>query len=156
MTTIAARASTGEIAADSMVSGDDSFYLVEKLRKGQESIYGGCGDWDKLLKFYNSLESGADLDSDTDVTVLELRSDGIWIYESTIIPAKIKNDFWAIGTGANFAIAAMHLGLTPAEAVKLACLYDTSSHEPIDVMSLSGRKRGSTKKSIGRGTNSGV
>lgn len=156
MTTIAARASTGEIAADSMVSGDDSFYLVEKLRRGQESIYGGCGDWDKLLKFYNSLESGADLDSDTDVTVLELRSDGIWIYESTIIPAKIKNDFWAIGTGANFAIAAMHLGLTPAEAVKLACLYDTSSHEPIDVMSLSGRKRGSTKKGIGRGTNSGV
>jgi hypothetical protein len=156
MTTIAARASTGEIAADSMVSGDDSFYLVEKLRKGQESIYGGCGDWDKLLKFYNSLESRADLDSDTDVTVLELRSDGIWIYESTIIPAKIKNDFWAIGTGANFAIAAMHLGLTPAEAVKLACLYDTSSHEPIDVMSLSGRKRGSTKKGIGRGTNSGV
>jgi hypothetical protein len=156
MTTIAARASTGEIAADSMVSGDDSFYLVEKLRKGQESIYGGCGDWDKLLKFYNSLESGADLDSDTDVTVLELRSDGIWIYESTIIPAKIKNDFWAIGTGANFAIAAMHLGLTPAEAVKLACLYDTSSHEPIDVMTLSGRKRGSTKKGVGRGTNSGV
>ena len=156
MTTIAAKASTGEIAADSMVSGDDSFYLVEKLRKGQESIYGGCGDWDKLLKFYNSLESGADLDSDTDVTVLELRSDGIWIYESTIIPAKIKNDFWAIGTGANFAIAAMHLGLNPAEAVKLACLYDTSSHEPIDVMSLSGRKRGSTKKGIGRGTNIGV
>ena len=156
MTTIAAKFSTGEIAADSMVSGDDSFYLVEKLRKGQESIYGGCGDWDKLLKFYNSLESGADLDSDTDVTVLELRSDGIWIYESTIIPAKIKNDFWAIGTGANFAIAAMHLGLTPAEAVKLACLYDTSSHEPIDVMTLSGRKRGSTKKGVGRGTNSGV
>jgi hypothetical protein len=156
MTTIAAKASTGEIAADSMVSGDDSFYLVEKLRSGQTSVYGGCGDWDKLLKFYNSLESGADLDSDTDVTVLELRSDGIWIYESTIIPAKIKNDFWAIGTGANFAISAMHLGLTPAEAVKLACLYDTSSHEPIDVMTLSGRKRGSTKKGVGRGTNSGV
>ena len=156
MTTIAAKASTGEIAADSMVSGDDSFYLVEKLRRGENSIYGGCGDWDKLLKFYNSLESGADLDSDTDVTVLELRSDGIWIYESTIIPAKIKNDFWAIGTGANFAIAAMHLGLSPAEAVRLACLYDTSSHEPIDVMTLSGRKRGSTKKGVGRGTNSGV
>lgn len=156
MTTIAAKASTGEIAADSMVSGDDSFYLVEKLRRGENSIYGGCGDWDKLLTFYNSLESGSGLDSDTDVTVLELRSDGIWIYESTIIPAKIKNDFWAIGTGANFAIAAMHLGLSPAEAVKLACLYDTSSHEPIDVMTLSGRKRGSTKKGVGRGTNSGV
>ena len=156
MTTIAAKASTGEIAADSMVSGDDSFYLVEKLRRGENSIYGACGDWEKIVSFYQALESKSSPDSDTDVTVLELRSDGIWIYESTIIPAKIKNDFWAIGTGANFAIAAMHLGLTPAEAVKLACLYDTSSHEPIDVMTLSGRKRGSTKKGVGRGTNSGV
>ena len=156
MTTIAAKASTGEIAADSMVSGDDSFYLVEKLRRGENSIYGGCGDWDKLLKFYNSLESGADLDSDTDVTVLELRSDGIWIYESTIIPAKIKNDFYAIGTGAGYALAAMHLGLSPAEAVKLACLYDTSSHEPVDAMTFSGRKRGSTKKSVRPGTHNGV
>ena len=147
MTTVAARASTGEIAADSMVSGDDSFYLVEKLRKGKSSLYGACGDWDKILKFYAVLESGGDLDSDIDVTVLELRADGIWIYESTIIPARIKNDFWAIGTGANFAIAAMHLGLSPAEAVKIACLYDTSSHEPVDEMRLGGVR--GRKKSIG-------
>ena len=145
MTTVAAKASTGEIAADSMVSGDDSFYLVEKLRLGKTSLYGACGDWDKILKFYQVLEAGGDLDSDTDVTVLELRHDGIWIYESTIIPAKIKNDFWAIGTGANYAIAAMHLGLSPAEAVKIACMYDTSSHEPIDVLKLPRKSRGKTK-----------
>lgn len=145
MTTVAAKASTGEIAADSMVSGDDSFYLVEKLRLGKTSLYGACGDWDKILKFYQVLEAGGDLDSDTDVTVLELRHDGIWIYESTIIPAKIKNDFWAIGTGANYAIAAMHLGLSPAEAVKIACMYDTSSHEPIDVLKLPRRSRGKAK-----------
>ena len=145
MTTVAAKASTGEIAADSMVSGDDSFYLVEKLRLGKTSLYGACGDWDKILKFYQVLEAGGDLDSDTDVTVLELRHDGIWIYESTIIPAKIKNDFWAIGTGANFAIAAMHLGLSPADAVKLACQYDTSSHEPVDVMRLGGARGSKTK-----------
>ena len=160
MTTIAAKASTGEIAADSMVSGDDSFYLVEKLRRGENSIYGACGDWDKILSFYQALESKSSPDSDTDVTVLELRFDGkdngIWIYESTIIPARIKNDFYAIGTGASYAVAAMHLGLSPAEAVKIACLYDTSSHEPVDVMTLSGRKRGSTKKGVGRGTHNGV
>jgi hypothetical protein len=138
MTTIAARFSTLEIAADSMVSGDDSFYLVEKLRRGKDSIYGGCGDWDKILKMFQVLESGGDLDSDTDVTVLELRRDGIWIYESTIIPAKIKNDFWAIGTGANFAIAAMHCGKSVKEAVEIACQYDTSSITPVDYMTLGG------------------
>ena len=147
MTTIAARASTGEIAADSMVSGDDSFYLVEKLRRGKNSVYGACGDWDKCLKMLQVLESGGELDSDMDVTVLELRSDGLWVYEGTIIPARIKNDFWAIGTGANFAIAGMHLGLSPAEAVKLACQYDTSSHEPIDEMRLGGVR--GRKKNIG-------
>lgn len=145
MTTVAAKVSTGEIAADSMVSGDDSFYLVEKLRSGKNSVYGACGDWDKILKFYSVLESGGDLDSDMDVTVLELRHDGIWVYESTIIPAKIKNDFWAIGTGANYAIAAMHLGLSPSEAVKIACQYDTSSHEPIDVLKLPRRGRAKPK-----------
>ena len=144
MTTIAARVSTGEIAADSMVSGDDSFYLVEKLRRGKNSVYGACGDWDKCLKMLQVLESGGELDSDIDVTVLELRFDGkdngLWVYEGTIIPARIKNDFWAIGTGANYAIAAMHLGASPTEAVKIACLYDTSSHEPVDTMRLGGTR----------------
>ena len=147
MTTIAARASTGEIAADSMVSGDDSFYLVQKLRLGKNSIYGACGDWDKCLKMLQVLESGGELDSDTDVTVLELRSDGLWVYEGTIIPARIKNDFWAVGTGANYAIAAMHLGCSPKEAVEIACRYDSCSNEPIDVLKLEGRR--GTKKSIG-------
>ena len=65
----------------------------------------------------------------------------------TIIPARIKNDFWAIGTGSAYAVAAMHLGLSPAEAVKLACLYDTSSHEPVDEMRLGGVR--GRKKNIG-------
>ena len=42
MTTIAAKASTGEIAADSMVSGDDSFYLVQKL---SNDIFGFAMNW---------------------------------------------------------------------------------------------------------------
>ena len=145
MTTIAARFSTGEIAADSMVSGDDSFYLTDKLRRGKNSVYGACGDWDKVLKMFQALETG-ELDSDIDVTVLELRHDGIWIYESTIIPARLKNDYWAIGTGANFAIAAMHCGKSVKEAVEIACMYDTSSHLPVDYMTLGGRRG---KKSIG-------
>ena len=35
MTTIAARLSTLEIAADSQVSGDDVKYYIEKLRRGK-------------------------------------------------------------------------------------------------------------------------
>jgi ATP-dependent protease HslVU (ClpYQ) peptidase subunit len=144
VTTIAARFSTLEIAADSMVSGDDSFYLVEKLRRGKDSIYGGCGDFEKLLKFYQTIEAGGDLDSDLDVTILELRHDGIWIYESCIIPARIKNDFWAVGTGANYALAAMSLGKNPKDAIEIAAQFDPCTSAPIDYLKL--EKRGGGKK----------
>ena len=146
MTTIAASLVHKEIAADSMCCGTDTFYEVEKLRRGKLSVYGAAGDWDKILKFYDALETKGDLDSECDVEVLELRADGIWIYESTIIPARIKNNFYAIGTGAGYAIAAMHLGKSPREAVEIAALFDPGSRGPIDVMKL-GVSRG--KKSIG-------
>lgn len=145
MTTIAASLDTMEMAADSMVSGDDSFYMVEKLRRGANSIYGACGNWDACLKFLSAIDEGkGELDSDLDVQVLELRPDGIWVYEGTIIPARIKNRFWAVGTGANFAIAAMELGLPPARAVEIACKYDSASSPPIDVIKLEAKNGGKT------------
>jgi len=145
MTTIAASLTHKEIAADSMCSGEDSFYLVEKLRKGKVSVYGAAGDWDKILKFYDALTKGGELDSECDIEVLELRSDGLWVYEGTIIPAKLKNSFYAIGTGAGYAMAAMHLGKSPREAVEIAALYDPGTRGPIDVLKL-GITRG--KKNI--------
>jgi hypothetical protein len=137
MTTIAARFSTLEIAADSRVSGDDIQYHVEKLRRGVQSIYGGAGDWDKLLAMFQAIEGGkTSLEDDCDVEILELRNDGIWVYESTMIPAKIKNDFYAIGTGSGYAIAAMHLGKSPKEAVEIAAIYDPGTGGPIDCWKL--------------------
>jgi ATP-dependent protease HslVU (ClpYQ) peptidase subunit len=139
MTTIAARFSTLEIAADSQVSGEDIKYFVEKLRRGKESIYGAAGDWKDILGAFSMLEhpkEGDELDEDCDIEMLELRRDGIWVYESTLIPARIKNDFYAIGTGSGYAIAALHLGKSPKEAIEIASLYDPLTGGPIDCMSL--------------------
>lgn len=138
MTTIAASLVHKEIAADSMCSGEDSFYLVEKLRSGKVSVYGAAGDWDKILKFYDALENKGELDSECDVEVLELRNDGLWVYQGTIIPAKLKNSFYAIGSGSGYAMAAMHLGKSPREAVEIAALYDPGTRGPIDVLKLGG------------------
>ena len=136
MTTVAASLDFMEIAADSMCSGDDGHYLVEKLRSGKLSAYGACGDWDKILKFYNALENKGELDTDCDIEVLELRHDGLWVYEGTIIPARIKNRFYSIGSGAGYAIAAMHLGKSPKEAVAIAALFDPGTGGPIDILTL--------------------
>lgn len=135
MTTIAVRFSTREIAADSMVSSDDSYFFAEKLRRTKHGIMGACGDWDKIMKMYKALEDEKEID-DIDVTAIELRPDGIWMYEGTHIPTKIKQDFYAIGTGAGYAMGALHCGKSVIEACEIACLYDTSSRGPIDHMIL--------------------
>lgn len=147
MTTVAACFSKKEIAADSMVSLESCCYSVTKLRRGAVSVFGAAGDWDACLKFLQALEKDSLNDLETDISVLELRKDGLWVYEGSIIPAQIKNDFYAIGTGANFALAAMHMGATPTQAVEIACLYDPNSKGPIDTMFL-GRPNVS-KKNIG-------
>lgn len=140
MTTIAAKVSTGEIASDSMCSGEGVHYLVSKLQKGSCSVFGGAGNWDSLLKLYARLgdsgKLGALSDEDSDVEILELRADGLWVYDNCLVPARIKNDFYAIGTGAAYAIAGMHLGLSPEQAVRLAAVYDPLTRGPFDVMRL--------------------
>lgn len=145
MTTIAACFSKRQIAADSMCSGEAEHYLVEKLRAYKGTIFGAAGDWDQILKFYMALEKGGELDLECDIDVLELRDDGIYVYSSCVIPARIKNDFFAVGSGAGYAMGAMHLGKTPAEAVAIAALYDPGTRGPIDVMELP-KKRTKARK----------
>jgi hypothetical protein len=161
MTTIAARFSTGEMAADSMCAGDDVHYHVSKLHRAPRSLFGGAGQWDTLLRFYAHLtvSKGAPeallkiLEPCGDIEVLELREDGLYVYESCYIATPIKNDFYAVGTGRNFAIAAMHLGASPSEAVALAALYDPNTGGPVEEMRLGDivtpptvAKRGKKKK----------
>lgn len=139
MTTIVARFSTLEIASDSMVSSDESYFCTNKIRKTKNGYMAGCGDWDKILKLYDAIQNGTKID-DIDVSVLELRHDGLWIYECTTIPVLIKEDYFAIGTGAGYAIGALHCGKSVKEAVEIACLYDTSSHLPIDYIKMESKR----------------
>lgn len=151
MTTIAVSLDSMEMAADSRCSGDDGSYNVEKIRKGKDCYYAGAGDWEKLLRFYNALENlkeGAELDSEMDVEVIELREDGIYVYEGVLIPSKLKNRFFAVGTGANYAIAAMHMGANPEEAVKIAAVYDPATGGPIDVVRLTPAKPSAVTKAV--------
>ncbi len=147
MTTVAASLVHKEIAADSMCSGEGGYYSVCKLRHWKDGVAGAAGDWVQILKFFNSIENGGDLDSDCDVECMELRAEGIYVYESTLIPARIKEPFYAIGTGSAYALAAMHLGKSPREAVEIAALFDPATRGPIDVITIGGKRNG-IKKNI--------
>ena len=124
-------------------------YYIEKLRRGSNCIFGGAGDLDKLLKFYDSVEKNGEFDEPIEVDILELRADGIYVYESTIHPVKVRGDFFSVGTGSAYALAAMHLGKSPREAIEIASIFDPVTGGPIDMMTLEPAKApGRKKKSL--------
>ena len=47
---------------------------------------------------------------------------------------EIRMPFYAVGSGRDFAIGAMHCGKTPAEAVEIASKYDLKTGMEIDVV----------------------
>lgn len=107
---------------------------VSKLRTGPKTAFGAAGTWEQILKFYAAIEQNAELGTETDVEVLELRSDALYLYNGSLICYPIKERFWAIGTGAGYAIAAMHLGKDPMEAVRIASLFDPGTGGEIETM----------------------
>lgn len=71
------------------------------------------------------------------VSMLLIESDGrVLQYESSAYPICIENDKWAIGSGRDFAMAAMHLGCDARRAVEVACALDASCGNGVDAMEL--------------------
>jgi len=136
MTTIAASLEHQMIAADTRCSTDGWMVNVSKLRTGPNSAFGAAGEWEQILKFYAALEQKSELPSDCDVDVLEIRPDGLYLYNGSLLCYLIKEKFWAIGTGANYAIAAMHLGKDPVEAIRIASIYDPGTGGDVEKMEI--------------------
>ena len=55
-------------------------------------------------------------------------------YERSAIPFKIESPFIALGTGREYAMAAMHLGKTAAEAIEVAAHFDSGTGNGVDVL----------------------
>ena len=67
------------------------------------------------------------------ISCLVISSDGlIRLYERSPNPCIIENEFTAIGSGRDFALAAMYLGLTSREAVEVACEFEEGCGNGID------------------------
>lgn len=68
---------------------------------------------------------------------LILRSDGVvQMIDNQLTPYPMMNPFHAMGSGRDFAIAGMELGLSPIEAVELAARRDCFTHGPFDAVLL--------------------
>ena len=62
------------------------------------------------------------------------RGGSIWKFERTPHPVRFPAQTFAVGSGRDFALAAMHCGRTAPEAVEVACLFDSGCGNGVDVL----------------------
>lgn len=129
MTTIAYK--DGVLAADTRATQGDTILMdVSKIDRDAFPPVAFCGDlrvlqdfrrhqdWEQLpTEGWESLNTRGRL-QDAQGVVLNIK----------------KGDFWAIGSGAHFALGAMAAGATPEEAVKIAARYDTGTNDTVEVV----------------------
>jgi hypothetical protein len=113
---------------------------VSKFRRVGKGIVGAAGDWDDVLKFWELIEGKpakeSGLNDDSELEAIELHPDGIFLYAASGKRYRIKDEFFAIGSGAPYAIGAMAMGASPEEAVALASRFDPATGGEIEVIPL--------------------
>lgn len=154
MTTIAVNLKS--MAGDSKVAGSGSIYHCDKVFRIGDSLVGVAGNVQNTTKFLAWFrkecppdEVAMDLSDDKTFEAVVVNADGIFYYADCVEPDKLHEKFFAIGSGAMAAMAAMLVGKSPAEAVKIAAKLDHNTGGPIKVLELhSGPKRRKMKRSV--------
>ena len=73
----------------------------------------------------------------TSCSVIVIERDGsILNYDVTPFPIRIEDKIFAVGSGRDFALAAMFLGKTASEAVLVASAFDTGCGNGVDELTL--------------------
>jgi ATP-dependent protease HslVU (ClpYQ) peptidase subunit len=76
-------------------------------------------------------------DKDDWAPLLVIRENGkIHKYERTPYPLKYQDKQFAIGSGRDFALAAMACGKTASEAVEVASMFDSNCGNGVDTLRL--------------------
>jgi len=130
MTTIAADAKRGLMAADSMTSTSDSWWPSTKVHRAGDALIGGAGEAAVIRQFVAWYSDGQRLPkprlSDT-FCALVLNPDGLFYWASNLVPEPIERGYHAIGSGGNAALGAMLAGANVKKAVEIATQVDTGS-----------------------------
>lgn len=141
MTTIAANREC--MAADHKVTDGDTSYRAAKIWKRGSAIVGAAGSNSAINKFRKWIDRGYKgrlpefLEEEAaEFAAIVLNPDGLFVFDSSCVPDRIIDPFYAIGTGKQAALAAMHMGAGPQKAVEIACEVDNSTGPPVVVLKL--------------------
>lgn len=139
MTTIVA--SLTGMAADTRVTwDDDSTSPGIKIFVCGEELIGTAGDvaaGSRFLEWYKSGGKKRKPKLTKDFKAIKLGKDGIFLIDHDSEWVKIDDTFYAIGSGAPYALGALSMGASVKEAVEIAAKYDNWTGGIITVLELS-------------------
>lgn len=142
MTTIAYK--NGILAGDKQMNSGTLPTRTTKVRRCGGWICGASGDTARCHEILAWIEKGMDpatlpayqRDPETCVLVIMVNQEGLYLLENSHLPHRVEEDFYAIGSGRDFALMAMHLGKSAPEAVELASIYDKKTGLGVDTLTI--------------------
>ena len=132
-----------QLAADRRASLGTLVRTITKIFRVGDVLAAYTGDADGGEEVLAWFKNGHDVsnfppsqrDKESWAGLLIIWPDGnMWKYERTPYPLKFPPQHFAIGNGRDFALAAMYCGRTAPEAVEVACIFDSSCGNGVDVL----------------------
>jgi ATP-dependent protease HslVU (ClpYQ) peptidase subunit len=139
VTTIAANRQ--KIAGDQQVTDGERKFRTHKVRRIGHAVVGCAGTGPAISKFLKWLESGQLDDApkmakDDELEAIVLTPAGLFVYGTDCVAEEVLDAFYACGSGAQAALAALHMGADPTRAVEIATLVDNFTGGPVDTVEL--------------------
>jgi ATP-dependent HslUV protease subunit HslV len=139
------------LAADTLAAGESGSCEVTKIHKVKTT---GFDDQEETVLFVadGGLEYGPiiahwiaegmledqrpPIKAKSDFHAIIIRQNGdVYYMEDALVPIKIHNKFFSIGSGNNYAMGAMEAGADAEESVKIASKYDPHTNGHIETLS---------------------
>ena len=148
MTIIVASKTHRQMAADTLIVESDwsvGGHALKIVRGPDGSLGGAAGDSSACCEFLAWVEKGRKGKLKRrifkDCLGLVLTSDNEILNYGGPVPDRMLGDWHAIGSGTPWATAALGMGRTPEEAVKIACKHSVACAGEITVLNLDLPKR---------------
>lgn len=130
------------LAADKRADIGGAHNTTTKIYRVGEALVGFSGDAAIGRAMLDWYRAGADplkfpdcqKDRDKCCSFLVIKNGRVSKYEHTAFPFDIENEQTAMGSGRDYARAAMYLGKTATEAVAVASLFDPGCGNGIDTL----------------------
>lgn len=147
------------MVSDTLITYDPSFKGKSKIWIAKGCVWGGAGPTGVLAAFKQwTLGRGkrpefkkpeGDEEEPSKMEILQLHpKNGIFLWINSDLPEEVDEPFYAIGTGAAYAVGAMSHGATPQEALEIAARWNTGTRLPGHIVMLP-KRRGNDAKSHG-------